>query len=196
MADISFTLEAKSDQLNAIDIMDCDRIIKVTKVDVTKGDQPVSVFFYGDNGRPWKPSKGMRRILSGAWGKESDNWIGKHAELYFDPSVKFGGKEVGGIRVKALSDIPNSGLQFSLAISRTKREPYHVPLLVVKVEDYPQDRFDKALPAMAKKMHEGEMTLQQVIAQCQKTGNLTETQLSALQQAAPVEIDDNDEEVM
>ena len=196
MSDVTFAMEAKSDQLNAADIMGCDRIIKITKVDVKKGEQPISVFFDGDNGRPWKPSKGMIRILAGAWGTDSAAWIGKHAQLYFEPSVKYAGKEVGGIRIRALSDINSNGLQFSITINRQKREPYHVPLLVVKVEDYPQERFEKALPAMAKKMHEGEMTLQQVIAQCQKTGNLTETQLSALQQAAPVEIDDNDEEVM
>jgi len=195
MADIGFALEAKSNQLNAVDIMGCNRIIKIREVRVTKSDQPVAVFFDGDNNRPWLPSKGMRRILAGAWGQESDNWIGKHAELYFEPSVIYAGKEVGGIRIKALSDIDAKGLQFSLAINRQKREPDPVPLLTVKVEAYPDARFAKALPIMSEKMRAGEMTLQQVISQCQKTGQLSQEQIKQLEQAAPVEIHDDDEEM-
>jgi len=195
MTDISFALEAKSNQLNAVDIMGCNRVIKIREVRVTKSDQPVAVFFDGDNNRPWLPSKGMRRILAGAWGQESDNWIGKHAELYFEPSVMYAGKEVGGIRIKALSDIDKRGLQFSLTINRQKREPYHVPLLEVVEAAYPADRFAKALPVMAEKMKDGEMTLQQVIAQCQKTGELSAEQITQLEEAAPIEVHE-DEEMM
>lgn len=194
--DVSFALEAKSDQLNAVDIMGTDLIIKIREVRVNQGDQPVSVFFEGDHNRPWKPSKGMLRILAGAWGRDSSAWVGKYAKLYFEPSVTYAGKAVGGIRIRALSDIPANGLTFALTISRQKREPYIVPLLKVETTLYPAERFAKALPAMTKKMQDGEMTLQQVIAQCQKTGQLTPEQLAQLEQAAPVEINDNDEEVM
>lgn len=196
MTDISFALEANSNQLNAVDIMGCNRVIRIREVRVTKSDQPVAVFFDGDNNRPWLPSKGMRRILAGAWGQESDNWIGRHVELYFEPSVMYAGKEVGGIRVKSLSDIDKRGLQFSLTINRQKREPYRVPLLTVEDKEYPQARFEDALPKMADLMSSGEMTLQQVIAQCQKTGQLSEAQLEQLQAAAPTEINEDDEEIM
>lgn len=199
MADVSATLEAKSDQLNAVDIMGAEPIIRIRDVKVGAGEQPVAVYFDGDNNRPWKPSKGMRRILAGAWGTDSANWIGKHAKLYFEPTVKYAGQEVGGIRIRELSDIPEQGMKFAITINRSKREPYVVPLLKIEAAEYPADRFAKALPVMAKKMQEGEMTLQQVIAQCQKTGQLTEDQLAQLEQAAPVEpvvADDNDDEVM
>jgi len=196
MTDLSFALEAKSDQLNAVDIMGAEPVIRVREVSVKKGEQPVSVYFDGDNNRPWKPSKGMLRILAGAWGRDSAAWVGKHAQLYFEPTVRYAGQEVGGIRVRALSDIDKRGLTFALAINKQKREPYHVPLLVVQTAEYPSDRFAKALPVMAEKMRAGEMTLQQVIAQCQKTGQLSAEQLAALESAAPVVIeehDDNDE---
>lgn len=199
MTDVSATLEAKSDQLNAVDIMGAEPIIRIREVNVTQGDQPVSVYFDGDHGRPWKPSKGMRRILAGAWGTDSSNWIGKHAKLYFEPSVMYAGKEVGGVRIRALSDIPAQGMKFAITINRQKREPYLVPLLEIVAAEYPSDRFAKALPVMAKKMQEGDMTLQQVIAQCQKTGQLTDDQLAQLEQAAPMEpvvAEDNDDEVM
>lgn len=193
MTDVTEAMAAKSDQLNAVDIMGCDRIIKITSVDVRKGEQPISVFFDGDNGKPWKPSKGMIRILAGGWGVESSNWIGKHVQLHFEPSVKYAGKEVGGIRIAAMSDINKAGLQLSLSISKQKREPYHVPLLTVEAKEYPQARFEDALPRMTDLMAAGEMTLQQVIAQCQKTGQLSESQLEQLQAAAPTEINEDDE---
>lgn len=198
MTDVTFALQAKSDQLNGVDIMGAEPIIRIRDVKVKQGDQPVSVYFDGDNNRPWKPSKGMLRILAGAWGRDSSQWVGKSAKLYFDPTVMYAGKEVGGIRIRALSDICERGLMFALTINRQKREPYHVPLLVVKEDAYPDDKFSKAFPVMADKMQKGEMTLQQVIAQCQKTGRLSKEQLKQLEEVAPVEIHENedDSEVM
>ena len=196
MSDVSFALEAKSDQLNAVDIMGAEPVIRVRDVKVQKGEQPVWIYFDGDNNRPWKPSKGMLRLLAGAWGRDSKQWVGKYARLYFEPTVKYAGQEVGGIRIRSLSDIDARGLTFALTINRQKREPYHVPLLVVETAEYPADRFAKALPVMSEKMRNGEMTLQQVIAQCQKTGQLTAEQLAQLEQAAPVEIHDDEDEVM
>lgn len=195
MADISATLEAKSDQLNATDIIGAEPVIRIREVKVNlSADQQVMVYFDGDNNRPWKPSKGMRRILAAAWGRDTDNWIGKYAQLMFVASVVYAGKEVGGIRVKALSDIPEAGLNCALTISKSKREPYHVALLKIKQAMYPQESFDANLGKMKEKMSSGSMTLQQVIAQCQKTGQLTPEQLKQLEAAAPVEVTHIDEE--
>jgi len=198
MTDVGFALEAKSDQLNALDIVGAEPVIRIREVRVQKTEQQaVSVFFDGDNGRPWKPSKGMLRALAYAWGRESSGWVGKRARIFYEPTVKYAGHDVGGIRIRALSDIDARGMSFTLRISKTKTEPYHVPLLVVEEKPYPSDRFEKALPVMAEKMAAGEMTLQQVIAQCQKTGVLSEEQLKRLESAAPVVIQENDDsEVM
>jgi hypothetical protein len=197
MADISKALEAKSDQLNATDLIGAEPIIRIRTIEVKGAEQPVWIYFDGDNNRPWKPSKGMLRILAAAWGRDTDGWIGKHAQLIFESSVIYAGKEVGGIRIKALSDIPAAGINCALTISRSKREPYHVPLLKVQSNAYPADKFSAALPKMAQAMKEGKMTLVQVVAQCQKTGQLTPEQLKQLESAAPVEVshDDDVEEV-
>ena len=186
--DVGFALEAKSDQLNAVDIIGAEPIIKIRRVDVKKGEQPVSVYFDGDNNKPWKPSKGMLRILSGAWGRESVNWVGKYAQIYFEPSVKFAGQEIGGIRIRSLSDIDENGLQFALTINRAKREPYHVPCLIINKPPYPEAKFNDALPAMIDYMKSGRATLQQIIAKCQETGTLSNDQLRRLEEAAPIEI--------
>lgn len=185
--DVGFALEAKSDQLNAVDIIGAEPIIKIRDVKVKKGDQPVSVYFEGDNNRPWKPSKGMLRILAGAWGRESAKWVGKQAQIYFEPTVKYAGAEVGGIRIKALSDIDVKGLQFALTINRSKREPFLVRFLEQQQKIYPAEQFARAFPTMVKKMQSGDMTLQQVIAQCQQTGSLTPEQIKMLEAEAPVE---------
>lgn len=190
MADISFAAQAKSDQLNAVDIMGCEPVLTIRDVRVLQGDQPVSVFYHGDNNRPWKPSKGMIRILMAGWGTESDYWIGKSVQVFMNPSVKYAGKEVGGIQVKAMSDISERGMTCALTINRQKREPFVVQYLNMQRPQYPQDKFDAGLTSMAKAMQDGTMSLQQVIAQCQKTGDLTENQLAALQQHAPVDIDE------
>lgn len=188
MADITQAMQAKSDQLNAVDIMGSPIVIKVRAVDYKHGrEQPVWVYYDGDNNRPWKPSKGMIRILCGAWGTETDAWIGRHARLEYESSVMYAGKEVGGVWVKAMSDIPEKGFNFSLAINRSKRIPFPVEFLKVEVKAYPQDKFDTVKQAMIDAMQSGKMTLPQVIAQCQKTGQLTQEQLKVLEQNAPIE---------
>lgn len=190
MANFMKTLEAKSDQLNATDIMGHDLVIHIRDAKVTDSrEQPLHVYFDGDNNRPWKPSKGMRRVLAAAWGADTDNLIGKYVKLHFDEKVMYAGKEVGGIRIKAMSDIDKRGIVVVETLNRQQRRPVNVAYLDATQPDYPAEKFKKALPVMAEKMKDGEMTLQQVIAQCQKTGKLSAEQLAALEKAAPVELE-------
>ena len=134
----------------------------------------------------------MIRILAGAWGTDSAVWVGRSAKLYFDDTVIYAGKVVGGIRIKSLSDIPTKGLNFIQAISKQKREPYPVQWLDTARPAYPAAQFDKALPKMTEMMQDGSMTLQSIISKCQQTGDLSAEQLERLQLAAPIEIDDQD----
>jgi len=67
MIDLTKTIEAKSDQLNADDLIGNSRTIKIKGVKVIAGDQPVVISYEGDEGKPWKPCKGMRRIMAGLW---------------------------------------------------------------------------------------------------------------------------------
>lgn len=132
MANVSHAILAKSDQLNFDDFGGNKRVILITEVKVLSSEQPVSIFYTNHNGKPWKPSKGMIRLICEAWGEESDNWIGKSIELYGDQSVKWAGQEIGGIRISALSDIDKNGLTAFIALSRGKRRKATIPLLVVE----------------------------------------------------------------
>jgi len=40
------------------------------------------------------------RVLEAAFGDDSDMWLGKRVMVYVDPSVSFGGKVVGGLRIR------------------------------------------------------------------------------------------------
>lgn len=160
---------------------------------VRKGDQPVWVYFHGCNNRPWKPSKGMLRLLATAWGRDSSQWVGKSAKLYGDKTVKWAGKEIGGIRVRALSHINPNGMSAMLTVARGKRNEFRVQFLDMSLPTYPQDKFDKALPSMVKKITSGEMSIEQVVSQCQQTGVLTNEQLKKLESSIPANVDDEDQ---
>ncbi|MDJ0454381.1 hypothetical protein [Gordonia amicalis] len=124
--DLTETIQAKSDQLNADDLIAGPRIVTITEVRRGTAEQPVEIVTaeFGP-GRPFKPSKTVRRILVAAWGKEASAYTGRRMMLYRDPDVKFGGSAVGGIRVSALSHI-DKRLTLALTVTRGKRAPYTV----------------------------------------------------------------------
>jgi hypothetical protein len=121
--DISHTIVPKSDQLNADQLIASSLTITVTRVTAraASDDQPVSIFYEGDKGRPYKPCLTMRKLLAFAWSENAATWIGRAMTLYHEPSVTWGGAEVGGIRISHMSDI-KSNIKVSLAKSKTKKE--------------------------------------------------------------------------
>lgn len=161
MANVNHAIQAKSDQLNYSDFAGSKKIVFITEVKVSAGDQPVSIFYDGHNGRPWKPNKGTIRILCEAYGEESDNWIGKSVELYGDSTVKWAGAEIGGIRISALSDIGNGGLTCFVTMSRGKRRKTTIPLLVIEVPKPSADDMEwinliRQDPSAINQLNEGE----------------------------------------
>jgi hypothetical protein len=135
MSDISNlrdTIIAKSDQLNADDIV--GGTITVTVTAVKRGDsneQPVVIHYQGDNGRPYKPCKTMRRVLIAGWGENGAAWIGRSMTLFNEPSVKFGGVAVGGIRISHMTDIGN-GLLLTPNASKGKKQSISIKPLVMQ----------------------------------------------------------------
>lgn len=105
MVDMSQFVEAKSDQLNADDLIGSPRTITVRKVTGNDGDQPVSIYFDGDNNKPFKPCKTIRRVLLAVWGRNAADYVGRSMTIYRDDSVTFGGLNTGGIRISHMSHI-------------------------------------------------------------------------------------------
>lgn len=141
MNDMTKTIEAKSDQLNADDLIGREMTIKITGVTVKGGqEQPVSIHFEGDNGKPYKACKSMCRVMVAAWGPDSSKYVGRSMTLYRDPKVKWAGMEVGGIRISHMSDIPDDQVM-ALTVTRGSKKPYTVKPLIEHVT-----RLDRTSP--------------------------------------------------
>ena len=173
------TATPKSDQLNADDLINTTKIIRITGVKRgTSKDQPISIEYDNMQGRPFKPCKSMRRVLIAAYGEDGREWIGKSMKLYADPDVKFGGVKVGGIRISHLSDIDKT-MSIMLSVSKGRREP----VTVSKLPTYPQADFDQKATAWIEAIKAGKITLDQVIEKASATGVLTAAQIEFLKGA-------------
>lgn len=132
--DISQALVAKSDCLNASDLTGSP--VVATIKDVRKGDaaKPVIVELEGMDGRPWKPSKGMLRVVAHAWGTESDKWIGRLVKLANNPEVIYAGEKVGGVEVIAMSHI-DAAFTIPVRISQKKVKQHTVAVLAEPITE-------------------------------------------------------------
>jgi hypothetical protein len=124
------SIAPRSDQLNADDLMSGPRMVTITEVKKGTPDQPVNVVTeeFG-SGRPYKPSKSMRRVMVMAWGAESAAYVGGQLTLFRNPSIRFGKDEVGGIQIAAMSGL-DAPLTVALTVTRGKRAPFTVQPLV------------------------------------------------------------------
>jgi hypothetical protein len=126
-ADLSKFVEAKSDQLNGDDLLSGPRNLVVRDVKET-GDkeQPIAVYFEGDNGKPYKPGKSMRRVLMQVWAPKGSDWPkGATMTVYRDASVTFGKLEVGGIRISHMSHIDSERV-VPLTVRQGQKAAYRV----------------------------------------------------------------------
>jgi len=200
MTDVSnlrSTIEPKSDQLNADDLIGTSKTITVTAVKSGTPDQPVTINYEGDNGRPYKPCKSMRRVLIHLWGDDGRQWAGHSMTLYCDPEVKFGGVKVGGIRVSHMTGIERP-VDVALTVTRGKRAPYKIePLQVAAAPQqpamYPPEKFAKNKSAWQELVTSGKKTPDEIIAQVQKSGQLTDEQLAEIRAFSQPEQTDDDE---
>lgn len=126
MTDLARTIAPKSDQLNADDLIAGPRTITITQVRGSEdADQPISIHFEGDEKKPYKPCKSMRRVMVHCWGADGNAYTGRRMTLVCDPNVVFGGIKVGGIRISHMSDIDRDRTM-ALTVTRAQRRPYTV----------------------------------------------------------------------
>lgn len=134
--DLSKTIIPKSDQLNSDDLIAGSKIIKIR--DIKGGDdeaQPVSIYFYGDSNKPFKPCKSMRRVLVQLWGADGLQYIGRRITLFRDDSVKWAGVEIGGIRISHASHI-SEATRVLVTTAKNKRVPMTIDVLpLVELKD-------------------------------------------------------------
>lgn len=131
MNDMSQVIAPKSDQVNADDLIAGPRTYTIEGVDIRPGtEQPVNIKLAGED-RVWRPCKSMSRVLVSAWGPDAKVYAGRSVTLYRDPKVKWGGMEVGGIRISHLSHIEREML-LQLTATKGKRAPHIVKPLAIE----------------------------------------------------------------
>lgn len=156
--DISKTIIPKSDQLNADDLISGAKTITIRDIKAGSDDaQPVNVYFQGDNNKPYKPCKSMRRLLVQIWGADASKYIGRKLTLYRDDSVLFAGVAVGGIRISHASHI-DSDLEVLITTAKGKRRPTLVKSLKMDVLDEKHELFESIKTAIL----EGKRTIEQI----------------------------------
>ncbi len=136
MNDMSQVILPRSDQLNAEDFLAGPATFTIEGVAISPGtEQPVSIKLLGEP-RVWRPCKSMSRVLVAAWGPDANAYAGRSVTLYRDPKVKWGGLEVGGIRISHMSHIERD-MVMSLTATKGKRAPHKVSVLEAPANDTP-----------------------------------------------------------
>ena len=126
--DFSDSIKAKSDQLNADDLIGGPVVVQITSASRGESDQPL-VLHLTDGHQPWKPCKTSRRLLAACVGStRTSDIVGRWVRLYRNPSVLWAGKEVGGIRFDAISGIQRT-VTIALAEKRGQKVPHRVEVL-------------------------------------------------------------------
>ena len=139
MNDMTATIVAKSDQINAADLIGNPRTVTIREVRIKAGDdQPVTIMIEGDK-KAFRPCMGVRRLFVRVWGPDASKYIGQSLTLFRDPSVTWAGKEEGGIRVSHMTGINSKIVEF-MRISRTATKPYEILPLIAEVRDLPKQR--------------------------------------------------------
>lgn len=125
MNDMSQTIVAKSDQINAADLIGSDRTVTIKEVRIKAGeDQPVTILIEGDR-KAFRPCLGVRRLMVRVWGPDASKYIGESMTLFCDPKVTWAGKEEGGIRVSNMTGLDEEIIEY-MRISRTATKPYKI----------------------------------------------------------------------
>lgn len=131
--DMTPVIQPRSDQISADDFLTGPRTYSIVSVEINPGtEQPVQIKLAGEN-RVWRPCKSMARCLVAAWGPDAKLYSGKSVTLYRDPKVKWGGLEVGGVRISHMSHIDRP-LSMALTATKGRRADYTVKPLIVEVE--------------------------------------------------------------
>lgn len=124
-SDMTVVIEPRSDQVNSDDFYSGPQTFTIVGVSIKGGtEQPVSIDI-GIPGKVYRPCKSMSRVLVAAWGADAKAYTGRSLTLYRDPKVKWGGMEVGGIRISHMSDIAKP-MVLALTETRANRKPYTV----------------------------------------------------------------------
>ena len=194
------TTMAKSDQINAADLLGGPLVCQITDIQMTgAADQPISIFV-DSHPQPWKPSKTSRRVLAACWSDvEPSEWVGRYVVLYNDATVMWAGKAEGGIRTSHMSHIDGKKTIMTNATRGKKAaqtvEPYYpadVQAPAAQPVFWPDESFAKRLAAAQPKIDSGELTAEAFISTLEKKAPMTAGQKARVKPTSAPVIDDDE----
>jgi len=125
MNDMSGVIVPRSDQWNADSFLAGPQTFTIREVKIKGGqEQPVSIYMEGSD-LAYRPCKSMSRCLVAAWGPDASKYVGRSLTLYCDPTIKWGGMQVGGIRISHMSHIDRE-MVMALTATKGQRKPFMV----------------------------------------------------------------------
>ena len=134
MNDMRAVIIPRSDQINADSLLGGPITITITAVSIKPGtEQPVTISYDGDAGKPYRPCKSMARVMVQCWGPDANAYVGRSMTLYCDPTVTWGGMAVGGIRISHMSDIQGAQ-KMALTATKGSKKVFVVKPLVIQAE--------------------------------------------------------------
>jgi hypothetical protein len=122
--DLTESIAPRSDQINSDDLIQGPVTYTIREVRQGAAEQPFD-FMLVETDRAYRPSKTMRRLIVAAWGPDANLYTGRRLTLYREPSIKFGGAVVGGIRISHMSHIQRR-IEEKFQTTRGKRETFVV----------------------------------------------------------------------
>ncbi|WP_346922760.1 hypothetical protein [Glutamicibacter creatinolyticus] len=150
--DMTESIAPKSDQLNADDLLTGPRTFTIDSVTKGSREQPFNFHLVEVPGRPYRPSKTMRRLMVSGWGKDPREYIGRQLTLYRNPEITFGKEKVGGIEISHMTHLDKT-LRVSLTAARGRRRMFTIePLTVAAVNAEPtisREQWDEIASAAA-----------------------------------------------
>ena len=81
---------------------------KITRKEVWRknGKQMATVLHFEGNVKPMVLNKTNAIVIARIYGNDTNLWINKRIEVYYDPNVTLGRERVGGIRVRGAGVVP------------------------------------------------------------------------------------------
>ena len=149
--DIIESAKPKSDQINADDLIAGTITGRIVRIAKGSAEQPVNIYLDTVPGKAWRPCKSERRILIEMWGADPTAWKGQAVRLHRDPSAKWEGKPVGGVRIEAATIA--RPLVTSSTVSRGKKQARTIGVLQVQASK-PEPTFEDLRAALVTRVRE------------------------------------------
>ena len=95
---------AKDDVAEGVEV--CIDRVEVEELNTPDGSSQTKPVLHLHDSKPLVLNKENWQTIADLYGDESDDWAGHWVELYVEANVRFGGKRVGGIRIRSEKPAP------------------------------------------------------------------------------------------